>query len=413
MKKLRELYEERAKLVKEGRDILNKADEEKRDLTQGERDRYDAIDKELDGLKERIDREEKQSRRESTIEKEVKEVEDKGYRSAGEKEKDGTPEEREQRTQRAAVQKYLLGAMDALDADERRALSQLSAPDGGFLVPTQEVINTLLKKVDDLVFIRGLATKFTLEKAVSLGVPSLDTDPDDADWTTELGTGNEDTAMKFGKRELFPNPFAKRVKISNQLMRNSAIPVDTLVLDRLAYKFGITEEKGYLTGNGAKRPLGLFTASPAGISTARDVATENTSSAPTWEGLINAKYALKGQYWNRCAWIFHRDCLKILRKIKNSHGDFIWEPSVRAGEPDTILDRPVYMSEFCPNTFTTGLYVGILGDFTLYWIADTLQFSVQRLQELYAETNQTGFIGRKESDGMPALEEGFVRVKLG
>ena len=71
------------------------------------------------------------------------------------------------------------------------------------------------------------------------------------------------------------------------------------------------------------------------------------------------------------------------------------------------------MSEFTPNTFTSGLSVGMLGDFSQSWIADALSMRMQRLIELYAATNQVGFIGRLEVDGMPVLSEAFVRVKLG
>lgn len=78
----------------------------------------------------------------------------------------------------------------------------------------------------------------------------------------------------------------------------------------------------------------------------------------------------------------------------------------------SILDMPFLVSEFAPNTFTTGLFVGILGDFSRCWIADSLSMQVQRLTELYAATNQTGFIGRLETDGMPVLEEVFARVTL-
>ena len=73
---------------------------------------------------------------------------------------------------------------------------------------------------------------------------------------------------------------------------------------------------------------------------------------------------------------------------------------------------PIFMSEYAPNTFTTGLYVGILGDFSNYWIADALNMQIQKLVELYAATNQDGFISRMESDGMPVVSEAFVRVKL-
>ena len=70
-----------------------------------------------------------------------------------------------------------------------------------------------------------------------MGAPSLDVDPSDADWTTELQTGAEDTAMRFGKRELRPHPLAKRIKVSQQLLRQALIGPEGLVLDRLAYKF--------------------------------------------------------------------------------------------------------------------------------------------------------------------------------
>jgi hypothetical protein len=60
---------------------------------------------------------------------------------------------------------------------------------------------------------------------------------------------------------------------------------------RLAYKFGVTQEKAYLTGDGNQKPLGVFTASNDGISTGRDVSTGNTTTAITFDGLIEAKVA--------------------------------------------------------------------------------------------------------------------------
>jgi HK97 family phage major capsid protein len=98
--------------------------------------------------------------------------------------------------------------------------------------------------------------------------------------------------------------------------------------------------------------------------------------------------------------------------LKDGESRYLWQESVRVGEPDRLLGIPTFMSEYAPNTFTTGLYVGILGDFSFYWYADALLFEIQRLEELYAETGQVGLIGRLESDGMPVLEEAFVRVTL-
>ena len=404
---IKELLEKRARAVSQSRELLNKLGTEKREFTAEERAQYDAWDKEIDSLTDRVEKEEKLQKRERDL---------KEFTPGGRMEQTEVPAKREESKgdeKRQAFQSYLRGGLNAMTGEEVRALQQGSNTAGGYLVPGEQMLQFILKKMDDLVFIRRLASKYQVSGAQSLGVPTLENDPADADWTTELGTGSEDSTMSFGKRNLKPSPFAKRIKISEALLQNAMMPVDQMVLERLAYKFGITEEKGFMTGNGSDKPLGLFTASADGISTGRDISTDNTTTAPTFDGLINCKYAVKGQYWQRASWVMHRDVVKVVRKIKNAvSGDYVWEPSVRVGEPDTILNSPVYMSEYAPNTLTTGLYVGIYGDFSFYWIADGINMTVKRLVELYAETAQIGFIGRKESDGMPVLEEAFARVKL-
>ena len=181
----------------------------------------------------------------------------------------------------------------------------------------------------------------------------------------------------------------------------------------MAYKFGVTQEKAYFTGDGNKKPLGLFVASASGIPTSRDYATGNSSSAIVADNLIGQKYNLKQGYRDRARWLFHRDAVSMISKLKGSDNNYLWQPGLVAGQPDRLLNLPVAESEYVPNTFTTGQYVGLLGDFSYYWILDNLQITIQRLVELYAETNQTGFIGRYQGDGAPVLAEAFTRVKLG
>lgn len=282
---------------------------------------------------------------------------------------------------------------------------------GGALVAPMEFVAELIKAVDDAVYVRQFARKFTVTLAEAMGAPTLDTDPADADWTSELATGSAGT-MAFGRRELRPHPLAKRIKVSNKLMRASAIPAEGLVRERLAYKFGITNEKAFLTGDGVQKPLGVFTASADGVTTARDVSTGNSTTAIGADGLIEAKHAIKSQYWPRLRWAFHRDAVKQIRKLKDGNGQYLWAPGLSGGLPDRILEMPYDVSEYVPNTFTTGLYVGIAADWSQYWIVDALDLTVQRLVELYAETNETGFIGRMETDGAPVLAEAFARVKL-
>jgi HK97 family phage major capsid protein len=219
--------------------------------------------------------------------------------------------------------------------------------------------------------------------------------------------------MAFGKRQLHPHPLAKEIDITTTLLQRSLIPMESFIAQRMAYKLGITREKHFLTGTGVNQPLGVFTASANGISTGRDVSTGNATTAFTYAGLVSAKMALKGGYQAGAAWIFHRNAVEILMKIVDGQGRPMWQPSMLQGQPDTLLGNPILMSEYVPNTYTTGLYAGILGDFSFYWIAEAMTFRIQRLNELLARTRQVGFIGVQEIDGMPVLEEAFVRVKLG
>lgn len=315
--------------------------------------------------------------------------------------------------------KYLTGQLssEALRGQtqllsETRDMQMDLGVEGGFLVAPVQMVAGILKGVDDIVFIRQAATVFTLRGAESLGRPTLDADISDSDWTSEIGTGANDTALKIGRRELKPAPLAKRIRISQNLILHSAENVEAMVQERMAYKFGITQERAFLTGNGVNQPLGVFTASANGINTDRDVVTGSTTDV-TADGLKNAFYGLKQQYMRSpsLAWLGSRDFARRVALLKDAENRYLLQPNFRDGEGEVLMGKRLVISEYAPNTFTTGLYVAVLGDFSQYYIADSLSLTIQRLNELYAETNQIGYIGRAQVDGMPALSEAFVRLR--
>jgi len=392
--------------------IRDKADAESRDMTAEELTEFDRLDTEQEKLGGQLKRDERLAAAEHDL---ATRTTDSGLRPPPES-RGGQPiaNPRASDLYQKAFRNYLLDGMPAvltMPLEERNTLQMDVFTKGGALVAPDEFVNTLIKAVDDLVFLRQWATKYTVTTAAALGVPTLDTDPADAEWTSELATGSLAT-MAFGKRELRPHPLAKRVKVSNKLLRASAMQPEALVRARLAYKFAVTQEKAFLLGTGVQQPLGVFVASADGIPTTRDVSTGNTTTEIQADGLIEAKYSLKGNYWPRSRWLFSREAVKKIRKLKDGNGQYLWAPGLAGGTPDTILDVPYAVSEYAPATFTAGLYVGLIGDFSQYWVVDALDLTVQRLVELYAETNETGFIGRAEVDGAPVLAEAFARVKL-
>jgi len=446
MTTLREKRMKRANLVYEARQIDALAKKEKRGLTADEEQRYDAIMDEATALGQEIQEEEQRearaAQRQQWLEQEERGLDEPDGSTLRPEPGEGDDETenrsgvgsiaplyraalREAREHRAYAMRESAEYRDAFrgflrgqqvpQMERRDGLVAGNDPSGGFLKPPPAFVARLLMAVDNIVFFRqpGWATVIPVLNADSLGIVSLDADPDDGEWTTEIAEITYDASMAFGKRELKPQPLKKGIKISRKLLRLRP-DSEQLVIDRMRYKIAVTQEKKFMTGHGSNQPLGVFTASTQGISTARDVATDNTSTAMTADGLINAKFTLKPQYWPGSKWLFHRDGVKQLAKLKNSTtGEYIWRESVRAGEPDRLLNLPLAMSEYAPNTFTSGLYVGILADFSFYHIADSLDMDFQRLVELYAKTGQIGFHAELETDAMPVLEEAFVRVKLG
>jgi HK97 family phage major capsid protein len=430
--KVLELRQKRAKLIADARGLLDTAETAKRDLTSEEQTNWDTMMNDADALRVQAERAERLVTAEADLG-----IAQRGDLGGGDAQPTGAPvefqslglrglsgtnagwrESREWRNlMRTTDSNYVQGFRSFLRGQpvgqEVRALQADLDTAGGYLMTPMQMVDALIKAVDDAVYMRRVATVYSVPNADSLGVPTLENDPADADWTTELATGSEDSDMSFGRRELKPHPLAKRIKISRKLLMK--VPnAEELVLGRLAYKFGITAEKAYLTGSGAGQPLGIFTAHADGVPTSRDVSTGNTTTGVTFDGLLEAKFTLKTQYWARAQWMAHRDFFKMVAKLKSGDGDYIWRESVRVGEPDRLLGLPTAMSEYAPNTFTTGQYVGALFDPSQYWIADSMAMEMQRLTELYAETNQIGLIGRMDTDGQPVSPggEAFVRVKL-
>lgn len=406
MTKIVDLLQERYALAQKAKEVIKAA--EGRELTAEERSSYDKIMADVDKIGAKVEEMKADEARASKLADLEKEME-KPQTRAVKPDLGEAVERRATEQYRKAFNAYL-GATSRVE--EMRALQMDLDASGGYTLAPQQFITTLIEAEKASFPVRGLCSVYTVTGAESIGAPVLDARPADPTWTSELSIGSEDSTMTFGKRELRPNPLAQYIKVSKDLVRASALNIEQIVATQLGYKVGYVEEYNFLNGNGANSPLGVFTANAAGINTGQDVSTGNTATAITADGLIEAKYKLRSPYWPRARWIFHQDAIKQIRKLRGNDGDFLWKAGLANDRGDTILDVPIVVSELAPSTFTTGLYVGIIGDFSKYWIADSLDVQIQVLTELYAAANQNGYIIRKKTDAAPVLEEAFVRVTL-
>lgn len=395
----------------------------KGDFNAEQQTQWDTLSNEVDKLAGEIEAEERSEKSKLTRESRMKALEDEMKKPVNLRRQDlgkqETEEERQQSAKKGLTLAYRSWLRDGkagltegeLRSLESRALSAGSAVQGGYLVPPEETAMEIIKTINDQVFMRSMATVKTLNKVASLGLPTRTARASNATWTSELAVGPKDTALTYGKRVMSPHKVSKEILISNELVRNSPFSIESEVNDEFAYIFGITQENAFLTGNGIQQPLGIFTPSTDGISTARDV-TASSTTAVTGDDLVNALYSLKAFYQGRASWFLHRLLVKMIRKLKDGEGQYLWQMGLQSGQPDRLLGRPVVQSEFAPSTFTTGQYVACLGDFSQYRIVDALEMQMQRLVELYAEQGQIAFIGQLYTDGCPVLEEAFARLIL-
>lgn len=331
--------------------------------------------------------------------------------------------------QRRHTQEFLDQARDFIlyqsypSDPQQRALFAQQDVSGGYLVLPEVVGDMILKKVDNLFWTLKQATVFRVPRAMSFGLPSLENNPDSGDWTTEISPILADNTMSFGKRVLQPTPVRKRLLVSERFIRlafdakfwsnddsngKGGDPTD-LIWDRMAYMIAFTWELAFYLGSGTNQPLGMYVASTNGIPTTQDVLT-GSSTGFTYDGLVNTKFSLKVQYQMKARWDFSRTAIANVLKLKDLNGRPLLNFQTIPGELPQLLGHGVQQSEFTPATFTTGLYVGMFGDFSKYGVAIAQDLTMKKAEELYAETGNVGIFAGAECDGMPLLAEAFARM---
>lgn len=414
---IRELQNQRREGVEKQKSMIKEARKNNRDFTKNEEEEYQKLDGHFDAISEIIqsykngDNPPIVGMRTSPLYRNEKNTNTIGVKNMPNTDNytynpDGTES-------RDAFNRYIQLGPNAISPSEFRALAADNDTAGGYLVTPRQVANSFIQDLDDAVFIRKLATQFQVPNAQSLGCPALGNDLGDPTWTAELGTGNEDHDLDLQLRELNPHPAARRIKVSNKLLRSASLNPEDIVRNRMLQKMAVVHENGFLNGNGVNQPLGIFTVSDQGINTDRDVSTDNTPTNITVDGLKNAVGHLKPQYRKNAEWVMHRDVFLQITKLQDGNGRYLLESNISKAEGPALLGFPVNISEYAPNSLTANSYVAALCAWKYYYIVDAMDIQIQRLVELYAESHQTGYFVRAESDGMPVLSNAFVRVQLG
>jgi len=203
----------------------------------------------------------------------------------------------------------------------------------------------------------------------------------------------------FGQASLSAYKVGTAIKISEELLNDAAFDLPAYITKEFARRIGAKEEEAFLVGDGKGKPTGIFAATGG----AESGATTSTANI-TFDDVLELFYSLRSPYRKKAVWVLNDSTVKALRKLKDSTGNYIWNPSVQAGVPDTILNRPYYTSSYVPE-IKAGAKCLAFGDFSYYWIGDRQGRSFKRLNEVFAMNGQVGFLASQRVDGRLILTE--------
>lgn len=290
-----------------------------------------------------------------------------------------------------------------LTAEIRNALQEGVDSEGGYLVP-EEFEQTLVQSLSAENVVRSLAHVITTASG-SHKIPIVAT-KGTAAWVDEEGTIPEGDDA-FGQQLIGAHKVATMIKVSEELLNDSAFDLEDYFRTEFARRIGNKEEEAFLTGDGSGKPTGIFNATGGG----QLGVTAASATAVTTDEVISLIYALKAPYRKNAKFLMNDATVSALRKLKDSNGQYLWQPSLQAGQPDRLLGYEIYTSPYAP-TLAAGALSIAFGDFQSYWIADRTGRTVQRLNELYSTNGQVGFVATERVDGKIILPEGIQLLKM-
>ncbi len=286
--------------------------------------------------------------------------------------------------------------------DVQNALQIGTDSEGGYLVP-DEFERTLVEALLEENIFRGLAKVITTSSG-DRKIPVV-ASKGTASWIDEEGLIPESDDA-FGQVSIGAYKLATMIKVSEELLNDSVFNLESYIAREFARRIGAKEEEAFFIGNGVGKPTGIFNATGG----AELGVTAASATAITFDELMDLFYSLRAPYRKNATFVTNDATVKMIRKLKDGNGQYLWNPSVQAGQPDTILNRPVKTSSFVPNV-EAGAKTIAFGDFGYYWVADRQGRSFQRLNELFAATGQVGFRATQRVDGKLILPEAIKVLK--
>lgn len=384
----KELIEKKNDLITRAESTLNKAKEEKRELTDAEmaelaeiRDNVRKIVKALD-LDEFFDRIDKKPKEEA--------------KPVGGEEMKTEEEIRKEKeiNECRAFENYVRGYV----VHERAG--ELTKSDNGAVIPTT-IVNRIIRKVYNICPILDKSQKFNVKGKLDIPYYPADSNNITVAYQSEF-TALTSSSGKFASIELTGFLAGCLTKVSRSLINNSQIDIVGFVVDEMAYAIKRFIEKELLLGT-----VGKVT----GLSTLTNGITAASATAITADEVVQLHDSIKDEFQNNAIWIMSPATRTALRTLKSSTGYYLLNDDISTPFGTSLLGKPVYVSDNMPNMAAgnTAIYYGDMHGLATKFNED---ISIEVLRERFADEHAYGVVGWFEFDAKVCDEQQIAKLTM-
>ena len=391
---IKELLEMRTKAWDEAKAFAESKKDENGLMSDEDFKTYEEMEKTIENYTREIERKKREEEMDKTLEKPTTQ--------ALTNEPSTFNEEEKPMRARNVYKKSMMKALRTNFRDISNELKVGTDESGGYLVPEEMEVD-IVNGLEDENIVRKLATKVQTSGLHKINIAA--TKPA-ALWVEEGGqlTFGDGT---FDQVSLDAHKLHVGIKVTEELLYDAAFNLEKYITEEFTRALANAEEDAFLNGDGVNKPTGIFDSKKGG-----ELGVTTKAQTITADELIDLVYSLDRPYRKKAAFILNDATVAQIRKLKDVNGAYIWQPSLKDGEPDRLLGYPAYTSAFAPKAEKGKLAVAF-GDFSYYKIGDRGNRSFQELKELFAGNGMVGFLGKERVDGILVLREAVKLLKIG
>lgn len=250
---------------------------------------------------------------------------------------------------------------------------------GGYLLPA-DFEAKLLDAVSNTGVLRGLCTEIATERDTFLPIVTGYGKPA---WVTE-GGALPLVRDQFDRVSLVPHTLAATIRVTRELLKDSAVDIEKYLADTFAQRLTEAEEEAFVTGDGVNKPTGL-------IQQAADGCETQTAGTITLDDVLNLIFSVPEKYRRNGVLLMNDATLLHLYRLCAAQATNLWFDKTNDGKDDTFFGIRIARCAAMPD-MESGKVPILFGDFRQAFISDCGKRSMKRLKELFALNDHIGFV---------------------